>query len=76
MRTTVNLSDDVAAAVERLRRERSFGVSEAVNELARAGLATRPERRPFVQRTHSMGARMDVTNIAEVIESVDGPAAR
>lgn len=28
MRTTVTLSDDVAAAVERLRRERSIGMSE------------------------------------------------
>ena len=40
MRTTLTLADDVAAAVERLRRERSIGMSEAVNELVRAGLTT------------------------------------
>ncbi|MEA2130053.1 MAG: hypothetical protein QOJ85_2944, partial [Solirubrobacteraceae bacterium] len=38
MRTTLTLADDVAAAVEKLRRERSIGLSEAVNELVRAGL--------------------------------------
>lgn len=32
MRTTLTLADDVAAAaVEKLRRERSIGLSEAVN---------------------------------------------
>jgi hypothetical protein len=37
MRTTIDLADDVAAAVEKACRERGIGVSEAVNELARAG---------------------------------------
>lgn len=41
MRTTVSLADDVAAAVQRLRKERSIGLSEAVNELIRAGLTKR-----------------------------------
>lgn len=76
MRTTVTLADDVAAAVDRLRRERSIGVSEAVNELARGGLVGERERKPFVQRTHDLGEGMDVSNIAEVIETIDGPAAR
>jgi DNA-binding transcriptional LysR family regulator len=38
MRTTLSLDDDVAAAVQRLREERNLGLSEAVNELVRAGL--------------------------------------
>ena len=38
MRTTLSLDDDVAAAVQRLREERHLGLSEAVNELVRAGL--------------------------------------
>lgn len=76
MRTTVTLADDVAAEVERLRRERAIGVSEAVNELVRDGLV-RP-RRPqhFVQTTHDLGAGVDYTNVAEAIETLDGPAAR
>ena len=32
MRTTVALDDDVVAAVERVRRERGLGLSEALNE--------------------------------------------
>lgn len=75
MRTTVTLADDVAAAVERLRRERGVGPSEALNELVRRGLVSRTERKPFVQRSHRMGMRVDLTNIGEVLEMLDGPAA-
>jgi Arc/MetJ family transcription regulator len=77
MRTTIRLEDDVAAAVERIRRERSIGLSEAVNELVRAGLRSRPEEsRPFRQRTRAMGLRLDVTNVAEALERLeDTPAS-
>jgi hypothetical protein len=71
MRTTVNLDPDVAAAAARLRVERNIGLSEAVNELARAGLRTRPEPRPFRQRTYGLGLRVDVSNIAETLELLD-----
>jgi hypothetical protein len=73
MRTTVNLEPDVAAAVEKLRRERGLGVSAALNELARAGLAAKPEQRAFRQKTHSMGARIDVSNVAAALEYLEGP---
>jgi hypothetical protein len=76
VRTTVTLSKDVAAAVERLRRERSIGVSEAVNELVRDGLAAPQKKRGFKQVTHDMGQGIDYTNVAEAIETLDGPAAR
>lgn len=76
MRTTVSLDDDVAAAVEQLRRERHVGLSEAVNELIRAGLRPRRERRVFRQRTTDLGLRVDVSNVAEVIELLEGPSAR
>ena len=76
MRTTVTLSDDVLAAVETLRRERGLGLSEAVNDLVRSGLtAERPARR-FRQRVHDLGPGVDVSNIAETIETLDGPLAR
>ena len=71
MRTTVNLDPDVAAAAERLRAERNIGLSEAVNELARAGLRARPERRPFTQRTRGLGLRVDVSNVAETLDLLD-----
>jgi hypothetical protein len=71
MRTTVTLSDDVAAEVERLRRERGLGVSAAVNELARAGMGRRPKSRPFRQRSAAIGLRIDISNVAEVLDLLD-----
>ncbi|MBA2254875.1 MAG: ribbon-helix-helix protein, CopG family [Chloroflexi bacterium] len=76
MRTTVTLDDDVAAAIERLRRERGLGVSEALNGLARAGLRVRRDPPPFRQGSVRIGLSVDVTNVAEAIEQLDGPAAR
>jgi hypothetical protein len=76
MRTTVSLDDDVAAAVDRLRRERNIGLSEAVNELIRAGLARRRSRTPFQQRSVDLGLRIDVSNVAEALDLLEGPAAR
>jgi Arc/MetJ family transcription regulator len=76
MRTTVNLDDDVVAAVQRLRRERSLGLSEAVNELIRGGLHARRPRRTFRQRSQALGLLVDVSNVAEVLEQLDGPTSR
>lgn len=76
MRTTVTFSNDVAAAVERMRRERSIGVSEAVNELVRSGLAVSRPTEPFRQETHDLGSGVDVTNVAETLETLDGPSVR
>lgn len=77
MRTTITFAEDVARAIEERRRERAIGVSEAVNELVRAGLvAPKPEAKPFVQRTAPLGIRVDVTNVWDAIESLDGPGTR
>jgi metal-responsive CopG/Arc/MetJ family transcriptional regulator len=77
MRTTVNLADDVARAVDRLRRERAIGLSEAINDLVRAALAQPETRTRFRQKTHDMGrAIIDYSNVADAIESADGPASR
>jgi hypothetical protein len=38
MRITVTLDDDVAAAIERRRRERNQSLKQVVNELLRVGL--------------------------------------
>ena len=77
MRTTVTLAADVAAAVESVRIERGVGVSAAVNALVRAGLAQAGDRRTsFVQRTSAMNARIDVANVADVLETLEGPGAR
>ncbi len=78
MRTTVNLADDVAAKLNQMRRERSLGMSEALNELARTGMAHKPEpRKSFVQRTHNLGSTLiDYTNVAEALELAEGPDYR
>jgi Arc/MetJ family transcription regulator len=76
MRTTIDLDDDVTAAVDRMRKERSMGLSEAVNELARAGLRARQRPRRFRQRSANLGLRVDVTNVAEALEQLEGPSAR
>lgn len=76
MRTTINLDDDVSAAIEQLRKKANLGVSEAVNQLIRRGLNAQKKRQPFVQRTRSLGLRIDVTNVAEALELLEGPAAR
>jgi metal-responsive CopG/Arc/MetJ family transcriptional regulator len=73
MRTTVSLDDDVAAAVEELRRERRVGLSEAVNELIRAGLRTPRTRQQFRQRATDLGLRVDVSNVAEALDLLEGP---
>ena len=76
MRTTLTLADDVAAAVEKLRRERSIGISEAVNDLVRAGLVRERSTAPFVQQTHNLGDGVDYSNVADAIETLDGAVAR
>jgi hypothetical protein len=76
MRTTVTFEDDVAAALEQLRRERDIGVSEAVNELIRAGLATKAKQEPYRHRARKVGLRIDVTNVAEALELLEGPDYR
>ena len=74
----VTLADDVAAELQRMRRERSIGVSEALNDLVRAGMTRKKKpRKRFVQRTHSLGRTLiDYTNVAEALELAEGPDYR
>ncbi|MEO7195080.1 MAG: ribbon-helix-helix protein, CopG family [Pseudonocardiaceae bacterium] len=76
MRITVSLDDDVAAAVQRMCAERNIGVSEAVNELARAGLAVPSQRTRFVQCTFAMDSRIDATNVGDTLEYLEGSRRR
>jgi Arc/MetJ family transcription regulator len=76
MRTTVSLDDDVAAAVDDLRRTRHLGLSEAVNQLIRLGIGAPRTRAVFHQRTSDLGLRIDVSNVADALDVLDGPASR
>jgi hypothetical protein len=71
VRTTVSLDDDVAAEVARLRRELGVGLSEAVNRLARAGLSTTQPSVVYEHRSVDLGAKVDVTNVGEVLDLLD-----
>ncbi len=78
MRTTITMDDDVAAAVERLRRDRGIGPSEAVNELVRRGLRVgeaQPAR--FTQATSDLGAaRLPLDDIGGLLDALEGPDRR
>lgn len=70
------MADDVAAAIERVRRQRAIGLSQAVNELIRAGLVTQDKPpTPFRQRSHDLGRGIDFDNIADTLETLDGPSS-
>ncbi len=75
MRTTVTFASDVAAAVERLQRERGRGVSDAVNELIRRGLTSSSSRPQFSQSASPMGEpSLPLDDVSALVEALDGPA--
>ncbi len=71
MRTTLTLQEDVAAAVDRLRRSEGIGVSEAVNRLVRAGLARPQTPSLYELDSYAMEQKVDVSNIGDVIGLLD-----
>jgi hypothetical protein len=70
VRTTINLDDDVATEVAKLRRLRGIEVSAAVNELARAGFKARSEYQ-YEHMSHDMGALVDLSDTDAVLELLD-----
>lgn len=75
MRTTVEFDQDVARVIEQLRRDSGMGVSQAVNELIRRGLLPRTPTGTFRQTTRSLGLEIDVSNVAEALEILEGTDA-
>ena len=71
MRTTLTLDDDVAAELERLRREEGLGLSEAVNVLIRRGIARPRRRAKYEHHSADVGLRIDVTDIGAVLDILD-----
>ncbi|NWG70714.1 MAG: ribbon-helix-helix protein, CopG family [Parvularculaceae bacterium] len=79
MRTTLTLEDDVAAEVERLRRERDTNLKDIVNEALRRGLAEmqRPAARKAIRiKTFDTGMALipNIDNVAEILSSLEGDA--
>jgi hypothetical protein len=80
MRTTLTIDDDVAAALEQLRRSRDASLKDLVNEALRRGLrdmGTRPKpRKPFRTQSVDLGKPLlpNIDNVAEVLAIVEGEA--
>lgn len=74
----MTLDDDVAVAVQRLRRERGLGTSAAVNVLARQGLARAAhEPSTFRQQVSALGAaRIPLDDIGAALEVLEGESHR
>lgn len=71
LRTTVTLDDDVAAEIDRLRRQEGIGLSEATNRLIRAGMAAPRPHAPYQHETRDLGLKVDVTDIGAVLDLLD-----
>lgn len=71
MRTTFTLEPDVAAEVEAVRRRDGVGISDAVNRLIRAGMVREKPVYRYVDRSRAMGAKVDLTNIGDVLDLLD-----
>ena len=81
MRTTLTLEDDVAAKLKQYCRRSGRSFKAAVNELLRSGLnaprACEPEA-PYRVEARPLRARpgIDLDNVGELLEQIDGPDHR
>ena len=83
MRTTLTLDEDVAQALDRLRRERGVRYRELVNDLLRRGLAAEAEGTRTAERHEAyaiepadgkprLASLDDVAECLEITEGRDG----
>lgn len=76
MRTTIEFDEDTAKALDALRAESGIGVSEAVNQLIRRGMLAIAPTSTFRPRSQRLGLRVDVSNVAEALDVLEGSVAR
>ncbi|HEX6237554.1 MAG TPA: hypothetical protein VFZ68_10200 [Acidimicrobiales bacterium] len=83
MRTTLSLDDDVAAELRRIQAESGATWKQVVNDVIRAGVATRragerPARRPRRTKGVRLGrpAIPDISNVHEVLSLGEGDGRR
>jgi hypothetical protein len=78
MRTTLTIDDDVAALLERMRKDREANLKDLVNEALRRGLQemnARPKRRKiFRTQSFDTGAVLinSIDNVAEALAYAEG----
>lgn len=82
MRTTITLEDDVAAAIDSLRRSEGKSLRDVVNEVLRLGLARRERAEPDDRRFETSVAHTgrpllpDVDNVADVLDLIEPEGPR
>jgi hypothetical protein len=80
VRTTLTLDDDVARLLEKESRRSGGSFKEVVNHFLRLGLmsANRRAHKPFVVEPRNLGlpAGHSYDNVAELLESLEGPLHR
>jgi hypothetical protein len=82
VRTTLTLDDDVAAKLRAEARRSGQSFRDVVNETIRRGLVSKRALRPagrFTVVARDLGALragLDLDNIAELLERIEGPAHR
>ena len=79
-RTTLTLDDDVAAKLDAETRRSGRSFKETVNSCLRRALSE-PSRRPskaFKVEARDLGLRpgLDLDNVEELLDQVDGPSRR
>jgi predicted transcriptional regulator len=80
MRTTLTIDDDIAVALDRLRKARDASLKDLINEALRRGLRemnARPKRRErFRTKPVDMGRVLvgSIDNIGEVLAIAEGEA--
>jgi hypothetical protein len=82
MRTTLTIDDDVAAALDRLRKAQDASMKDLINEALRRGLrdmtARTKRREPFRTRSVSLGRSRvaSIDDITEALATTEGEAFR
>jgi hypothetical protein len=81
VRTTLTLDDDIAAKLRAEVRQSGEPFKEVVNRVLRIGLHTQKQAKtlpPFKVKTRDMGLRpgLDLDNIEELLDKVEGPFRR
>jgi len=78
MRTTLTIDDDVAAALERLRRSEDKSLKEVINQTLRRGLeqpnVPPKKRKPILTRPVSLGRCLigDIVSVSEALAIAEG----
>lgn len=81
MRTTLTLDEDISAKLKAEVRKSGRPFKQLVNDLLRSALNSRrqlPRAEPFRIRPRPLGIMpgIDYDNIADLLEQIEGPAAR